>query len=437
MTANRTALAWLFAIVAAGAQSPEPLIRSDVRQVLVPFVVTDQHGHHVSDLKASDFQVLEDGRPQRIVAFTTSMGAREPEPLPIPDAPAGVRSTSPANPKTAAAPEVPSRSYLIVVDTLHSSFANFGRVRNALAAFLAAEHTVDSQYALIALGREATVVQDSTRDTAAIMNAVRSSKFLRMIQDSEAANVATTADRFPPLVAAYCGACGCNGRGAAICVAQPKIAVQQFLTAFSERTMLLDREFLRQLKEIVRATADMPISSRTIVFLSDGFNRFAGRELDGILQGYGARDSSFLFNPRDMQPELDAVLKLATKSDVKFYTIDSRGLYAEGSLPGSNFSATSSTRMPAAVDSMIRSVGRENTDALAELAHQTGGIFFENNNDLLKGIRQAFADGREYYVIAYVPENKATDGRYRKIVVTARDRNWRVNAKAGYWATAN
>lgn len=93
--------------------------------------------------------------------------------------------------------------------------------------------------------------------------------------------------------------------------------------------------------------------------------------------------------------------------------------------------------VPEAVTSSATSAARESTDVLAELAHQTGGLFFENNNDLLKGLRQAAADGREYYLLAYVPDNKTTDGTYRKIVVTVRDAKWRVNAKAGYWATGN
>jgi VWFA-related protein len=86
---------------------------------------------------------------------------------------------------------------------------------------------------------------------------------------------------------------------------------------------------------------------------------------------------------------------------------------------------------------MIRSTARENTDALAELAHQTGGIFYENDNDLLRGIRRAFADGRERYLLAYVPEKKAEDGKYRKIDVIVRDKKWRVNAKAGYSAATS
>src|ERR1022692_2970012 len=48
----------------------EPTIRLDVQQVLVPVVVTDKKGHHVSGLHASDFQILEDGVEQEIASFS-------------------------------------------------------------------------------------------------------------------------------------------------------------------------------------------------------------------------------------------------------------------------------------------------------------------------------------------------------------------------------
>jgi VWFA-related protein len=81
------------------------------------------------------------------------------------------------------------------------------------------------------------------------------------------------------------------------------------------------------------------------------------------------------------------------------------------------------------------SVARENTDALFQLAHETGGTFFENDNDLFKGIQHAFADSREYYMLAYSPTNTATDGTFRKITVEVKNRKVQVNAKSGYWAT--
>lgn len=45
---------------------PEEVIRVDVNLRQVDLIVTDAKGNHVSDLQASDFEVLEDGKPQRI-----------------------------------------------------------------------------------------------------------------------------------------------------------------------------------------------------------------------------------------------------------------------------------------------------------------------------------------------------------------------------------
>jgi VWFA-related protein len=93
--------------------------------------------------------------------------------------------------------------------------------------------------------------------------------------------------------------------------------------------------------------------------------------------------------------------------------------------------------VPEAVTANATTTARENTDPLAQLARETGGLFFENSNDLLKALRQSIADGREYYVLAYVPDNKTADGKYRRIRVSVRNSKWHVHAKAGYWATAN
>jgi VWFA-related protein len=451
LTRRGAFLTLLFVSIAVTAQ--EPAIRSDVKEVLVPVVVTDRHGHHVQNLKKSDFQVLEDGKPQPIVALTTeSTGI----PVSISQAAASGNNPSTGVPTSPTGPDTPRRTYLILVDTLHSSFANFGRVREALGKFFEKEQAVDAQYAVMALGRELKVVQDSTRDVKAALAAVRASRFSNMILDSEANNLTIAAEQFTALMRQYCSSCVCEstgqigGKEMGEC-SSSKIRVEAFLNSFVERTFPLNQAFLRQLNEVVRATATMP-TSRTVIFISDGFNRFSGRELYAVLLGYAPRDRSFEFNSRDTQPELDAVLKVATRNNVKFYTIDSRGLYTVMSVPGGGFAASSSpgptnvqvdsraqpnlaAGVPEAVTSHATSAARESTDVLAELAHQTGGLFFENNNDLLKGLRQAVADGREYYVLAYVPENKSQDETYRKILVTVKEPKWRVSAKAGYWAT--
>jgi VWFA-related protein len=193
-------------------------------------------------------------------------------------------------------------------------------------------------------------------------------------------------------------------------------------------------------------------TARTVIFVSDGFNRYPGRQLYSILRGFAPKDHIFEAYSRDTEPELENILKLATKYDVKFYTLDSRGAYNSQFNPGNTFDAGTSfstatqmdsrngpseaTAATESVDHGDASAARENTDVMAQLAHETGGLFFENSNDLAKGMARAIADTREYYLLAYVSKNDTFDGKYRHITVELNDsKKFRINAKAGYWAT--
>ena len=177
------------------------------------------------------------------------------------------------------------------MDTLHSSFENFKRVREALGKFFEKEQTADAQYAVMALGRKLEVVQDPTRDVSAALAAVRANRFYNMILDSEANNLEVAADQFTALMRQCCAVCGCESGG----------AVMPECPAAKNKVQV----FLRQLNEIVRATATMP-TSRTVIFISDG--RIPGRELYAILLGYSPKDRNFELNSRDTQPELEAIL---------------------------------------------------------------------------------------------------------------------------------
>jgi hypothetical protein len=56
--------------VAVAAQTPNPAFHASVNLVQVDAVVTDSKGQHVSGLKAEDFEILEDGKPQKIASFS-------------------------------------------------------------------------------------------------------------------------------------------------------------------------------------------------------------------------------------------------------------------------------------------------------------------------------------------------------------------------------
>ena len=187
------------------------------------------------------------------------------------------------------------------------------------------------------------MLQDSTNDPQKILAALQPQRFTAAIQDTESAHMVMEAQKFREQMSRdYCKFCACEAYGSTTDSPQCSGATGRLtatLLSVGERSMYLDQDFLLGLKELVKATASMP-TGKAIIFVSDGFNRFPGRELYAIMDGYGPKNRLFQFNPRDAEPPLQAVLKLAAASNVRFYTIDSRGLYAAASLGSSSFDAS-------------------------------------------------------------------------------------------------
>src|SRR4051812_12940211 len=73
----------------APAQRAPGMVRDGVTAVLVDVVVRDKRGQPVHDLTRADFELLEDGVPQSIGAFTPvfeGAGLRQPTTAPVPAA---------------------------------------------------------------------------------------------------------------------------------------------------------------------------------------------------------------------------------------------------------------------------------------------------------------------------------------------------------------
>ena len=54
---------------------------------------------------------------------------------------------------------------------------------------------------------------------------------------------------------------------------------------------------------------------------------------------------------------------------------------------------------------------------MREVAAETGGKTYMNQNEIKLGVSLAAADGKASYAIGYYPENKKWDGKYRSIKV--------------------
>ena len=303
-----------------------------------------------------------------------------------------------------------------------------------------------SQYALVALGRQPMVLQNLTRDPGRILAALDEKQMTAAISQGENGNLAEQVSELSRILAGYCNRCPCAGEAGAsgrtaggsaqVCTGKLNQIEMWANSAAQERSQLA-RVFLDDLKSLVEQIGRQP-GKRILVLISDGFNLRPARDLFTMIAVYVQRPEEEEQNTGDwLKPQLEAVERMATARDVTFYTLDSRGLEAT---PAGGFDASEDVQMTREMVLMPQIaqqrdlVRQQNADALNELAAATGGVFYHNNNDMFRGLRQAFADGREYYLLAYDSSHKAADGKFREIRVEVKGKGLVVRAKRGYWA---
>jgi VWFA-related protein len=446
---------------AGNPASTDSFIRVDVRQVLVPVIVTDKKGHSVGGLTPSDFQIAEDGVAQEIVAFTREIASRAGAPTA-----ASVRAGSAPipGPGLAVTTAAPKHIWIICLDALHTSSADFVRARDAINRALTNGSSAGDQYALVSIGRQLHVLQPATSDAALIRAKVNSKAFTSLPIESNSAQLSVGVNDVRRQMDLYCSKCPC-GRGASnrqsTCALELQ-RIKQGLDGRSEQFREYDNAFFAQFNSVIGELAKLD-GHRSLILISDGFTLLPGRELLAAASAYVPNSPYFTPDPSvTMQSALDRSLKIAAADNIMVSAIDSRGSYMPGERPGgpldaSNAAPGSTGRQEVLAsrnaagntmrggslleeaESKWSSVEFDNGSALAQLASATGGIYFHDSNDLQKGVHEALDDSRETYVLAYVPKNLMQDGKFRQITVKVNPANSKgetvnVRAKAGYWA---
>jgi VWFA-related protein len=433
--------------VETAVTASENRIKVDVKQVLVPVVVTDREGHSVTGLAQADFKVFEDGVEQKITAFSVEQSGAPETAIPVKSdqlAPAPAARV-PAAPQPAAARVPARRTYVICIDTLHATFNHFAAVRDSLVKLFQQENAPGSQYVVVALGASAEMALNVTSDPKAALEVFGSKRFQKIFLDGQIGGVNAEMERFRRDLVEVREACNLAAMDR---VMQTKCEsgmsrVNQRAPMIAELDRTLTVGFLREFRALIAQLARAR-DRRTVILLSDGFEIEPGREALSLVNAYFPFASHCLVPPEisclqadltstsRLQDEFEPILQLAAKSNVIIDTIDSRGLYAQRAFDASN------PGNPPNVDGAVGRVERDGAAArgntLVEFAEATGGTAFHESNNLLGGLQRAFADGRDYYTLAYVSANTNFDGKFRAITVQVRDRNAVVNAKRGYWA---
>jgi len=438
-------------IVACGLFArQQPTIRVDVQQVLVPVVVTDKKGHHVTGLHASDFRVFEDGVRQEIASFSTDTAAAAGEIAAIAKPTAIAK---PADGAQAAVATAPRHTFVFCLDTLHASPSNAPRLRQTLENLFEKEKTPGAQYVLIGIGRQLQVLQPATSNPLALVVKIRSAAFPNSMGGMDASALAAQVQSLRTRMDEFCKHCACGTRGGLRSCDSEIDTLRQSVDEEAERWIAPTRGLLEQFKSVVEELAKLP-TGRTLILVSDGFYTEPKRDFYAAVAAYLPNRPQFKLEDSAADPTLRAVLQVAAERNVIIDTIDSRtaapsplagtgsmdasspgGMSGGGDVLGTNRSASARTApIQSAPSTQAAPLAPEASATMEELAGGSGGVYYHSSGDLLKEFRSALADGREYYVLAYVSKNPEHDGKFRSITVEATDKKLTIRAKPGYWA---
>ncbi len=363
-------------------QNPAPqtsddddVVRITTNLIQVDAVVTDKDGRPVTDLRAEDFEILENGKEREITNFSY-----------VPVAPVSRRSSAantttadknaPPLPPTRLQPEQVRRTIALVVDDLGLSFESTYYVRRALKRFVDEQMQEGDLVAIVRTGGGMGALQAFTSDKRQLYAAIERVKWTQLgrggvsaIPPFEGGNIATET------------IAGLPGRSV-------DTDINDDLSQFRDEIYTVGT--LGALNYIVRGLREMP-GRKSVMLVSDGikiFNR-AGQS-DRIIDS------------------LRRLTDLANRASVVIYTMDARGVQTINLTAADNVSGLTTQQIETRLFNR-RNDYIESQNGLIYLAKQTGGLSIRGNNDLSAGIKEMLDDQQGYYLIGYRPDEGTFD----------------------------
>jgi VWFA-related protein len=389
-------------------QQPPPTFRGGINYVRVDAIVTDKKGQPVVDLKQSDFEVLEDGKPQTVDSFKLIRVDGNPKPGDPP--PRQIRSR---DDEEAEAARDDVRVFVLLLDDYHVRATNAMRMREILSRFI---QTQLRPMDLIAVMYPLTPVTalDFTRNFDSVANAVQ--KFEGRKYDYRPRNTAEEGyQRYPTEVIEQI-------RNDIVMGALKGLSVRLGSVREARKHVIFVSEgFTVQLPAAMRR-ADASVPDAPCFAPNVPCNPAIGNPLFNE-QPSGREQTASWFAQSDLYSKMRDVFDLANRNNVSVYTLDPRGLAVNEFGIDENIGPQQDARTLQVTQ-----------DTLRVLADETDGRAIVNRNSLDAGLAQITADASFYYLLGYNSTLAPTDGKFHEIKVRVKRGGIDVRARKGYWA---
>ncbi|HZS47566.1 MAG TPA: VWA domain-containing protein [Blastocatellia bacterium] len=394
-------------------QPVEEMVQLSTTLVQIDAVVTDKDGHQVTDLRPEEFEVLEDGKPQKITHFSYITRQTSTDGKQVVAARVEKREKDkfvPAPPPPHLNTDQAHRTLAIVVDDISMSFESIANVRNSLKKFIEEQMQPDDLVTIIRTRNGVGALQQFTNDKRQLLAAIDRLRWNPQANISAFMPVGSDAGPDPDKDP--------NATGPDASHPSSNADYNDF------KENLFSVGTLGALNMVVLGMRELP-GRKSILLVSDGMKIFG------------------TFDDRRILDNMRRLTDLANRASVVIYSMDARGLPYLGPTAADDFNAGSS-RTP--MFQRLNNVASQRSHAyfdsqegLSYLANQTGGFFVHNSNDLTFGAKRVLDDQNGYYLLGYEPDDqtfKPIRGSrpFHRLTVRVKRKGLHVRSRTGFYA---
>ena len=371
------------------APQPPVTFKVEVNYVEIDANVTDAQGNFVRTLTRDDFQLIEDGKPQALTAFSMV-----DIPIQRVDPPLFAKNPIPPDVVSNRTP-FEGRVFVLVLDDLNTRFTRTPRTRAAARLFVERYVGANDVVAVVNTSGYGRSMQDFTSNRQLALKAIDAA----IGNKADSSTVAALQD--------YNMNTGIPGGGSNANASFNEL--QRYTNA---------RNSLRTLQNLAAYMGGMRGRRKAVVYFSEGIN-------------YDVSNPIANTHATDVQREIRDLVAAATRANVNVYSIDPRGVTSgmEDAIEIGSFPTDNSIQTTDMLNEL-----RLEQDSLRVVADETGGFALLNQNDFRGGFSRILEDNSSYYVLGYYPTNDKRDGRFRNVQVKVLKPGLKVRARRGYVA---
>jgi VWFA-related protein len=403
----------------------EDVIKVTANLVSVDVIVKDKKGRVITDLKPEDFTVFENGVPQKIQFFDSTLTSSN-------EAAKSTTTTFLTESRARTPDGFPRNVIALVLDGQSTEAANLSHVREGMVKYIRERISDNDAVALFSISSGLQLLQTFTQDKAKLIGAVEKAYYSSTTSKASEARGLSEDIRAkreqiaigPELLDGTVPGPGVsNSAAAAALIARHVLA--QYLALRSSLSAQQTRPVLAALAAISEGLRSIP-GKKTLVMFSQGF-----------------------VAPETLDWQVQSTVDLANRANVAIYIIDSGGLtggaptsgalVSESPLGGISGGLEMEQRRRAGAGESVFDISRQEglnrqQDLLYRISEDTGGHFIKNSNDIAGGLERIDAEIRSRYTLAYRSTDANFDGSFRKVKIEVHKPNTNVVARPGYYA---